>query len=77
MLLAQTGTSLPTGVTQGTLYYVVGAATDTIQISTSSGGSAVNITANGGGRIVKVVPQTIGSGSLLSFPVGTLTFTEA
>lgn len=77
VFLAQTGTSLPTGITQGTLYYVIGAATDTFQISTSSGGSAVNITANGGGRVVRVIPQTIGSGSLLSFPVGTLTLTEA
>lgn len=76
VVLALPGTSLPTGLTQGTLYYVVGSATDTLQLSTSSGGAAINLTTNGGGRIVKVVPQAVGSGGLLSFPVGTLTFTE-
>lgn len=37
---------VPTGVTPGTLYYVVNKTDDTFQISTSSGGSAVNLTTN-------------------------------
>lgn len=76
VVLGLTGTSLPTGLTQGTLYYVIGSSTDTLQLSTSAGGAAINLTANGGGRIVKVVPQAVGASGLLSFPVGTLIFTE-
>jgi hypothetical protein len=34
--------ALPTGVTAGTVYYVINKATDTLQISTTSGGTAVN-----------------------------------
>src|SRR6185436_2482651 len=49
--------SLPTGLTEGTIYYVVGAATDTFQVSTTSGGSAVNLTAVGELFFQKVVPE--------------------
>ena len=34
--------ALPTGVTAGTVYYVINKATDTLQISASSGGAAIN-----------------------------------
>lgn len=55
--------SLPTGITEGTLYFVVGAATNTFQISTSSGGSALDITALGGGEGFwqRVVPEVFAS----------------
>lgn len=41
-----TGT-LPTGITAGTVYYVINANTDDFQISATSGGSALNITGAG------------------------------
>ena len=57
--------SLPTGLSEGTLYYVVGVTTDTFQVSTSSGGSAVDITAGGELFFVKCVPETFtGQGTL-------------
>ena len=46
--LTTTGT-LPTGLSTGTLYYVISATTDTFKLSTSYGGAAVNITAAAGG----------------------------
>lgn len=76
VVLAVTGTSLPSGLTQGTLYYVIAAATDTIQVSATSGGSAINITANGGGRVAKVVPQTVSTNFIPTFATGALTFRE-
>lgn len=50
---------LPTGLTEGTIYYVVGAATNTFQVSTTSGGSVVDITALAGGEgyFQRVVPE--------------------
>lgn len=38
---------LPTGLTAGTVYWVISVASDVIQVSTSQGGGAVNITAAG------------------------------
>lgn len=39
--LSTTG-ALPTGLTAGTVYYIVNAATDTYQLSATSGGAAIN-----------------------------------
>lgn len=41
--------SLPGGLSAATMYYVIDATTDTFKVSTSSGGSAVNITTAGSG----------------------------
>lgn len=57
--------SLPTGLAEGTLYYVVGVTTDTFQVSLTSGGAAVDITAGGHLFFVKCVPETfVGQGTL-------------
>lgn len=52
--------TLPTGVSEGTVYFVVNSATNTFKVSTTQGGSAVDITAVGGGEGFwqKVVPET-------------------
>lgn len=51
--------SLPTGLTAGVVYYVIatGLATDVLEVSTSSGGSAVDITGEGPLMVQKVVPE--------------------
>jgi hypothetical protein len=48
---------LPAGLVEGTVYYVVGAATDTFQVSTTLGGSAVNVTADGECFFVRCIPE--------------------
>lgn len=63
------GESLPAGLTEGTVYFVVGAATDTYQVSLTSGGAAVDITAQGEVYWANCVPETFGS-------AGTLTLTD-
>jgi hypothetical protein len=40
---AAAGVALPTGLTVGTIYYVVSASNDTFEISATSGGSAITI----------------------------------
>jgi hypothetical protein len=42
--------TLPTGLTEGTIYFVVSATTNTFKVSLTSGGAAVDITAVGGGE---------------------------
>src|SRR6185503_5285151 len=55
------GVSLPTGITEGTRYFVLasGLATDAFKVSTTSGGSALDVTAAGGGFVQKSLAITI------------------
>jgi hypothetical protein len=54
--------SLPTGVTEGTLYFVVGAATNSFQVATTSGGSAVSLSVTASqGFFQRVVPEVFAS----------------
>lgn len=66
--------TLPTGTTEGTIYFVVASATNTFKVSLTSGGAAVDITALGGGEGFwqRVVPETFAAQGQLSIPVGTL-----
>ena len=49
------GVALPTGIAQGTRYFVIatGLTTDAFKVSTTSGGAALDITAAGGGMVAK------------------------
>lgn len=58
---AVSGLSLPTGVVEGTVYFVVTATTDDFQLSATSGGAAINITAIGGGFAQKLVAEVFGA----------------
>jgi len=68
---APSGTTLPTGLSLTTLYFVVGSATDSFQLSLTSGGAAVDITANGEVAFFRTVPQTFAVSGNLILPVTT------
>lgn len=55
------GAILPAGVTEGTPYFVVQATTNSFKVSTTSGGSAVDLTGRGAGFAAAIVPETFGS----------------
>lgn len=55
------GDPLPTGLSEGTVYYVISATTDDLQLSATSGGSAINITGIGAGFLQKIVEETFGA----------------
>lgn len=61
-VFAPPGGSLPTGLTSGTLYYAISVSGNQLQLSTTSGGSAVNVTADGQFIAYKVTPITMGGG---------------
>lgn len=63
---------LPTGLTEGTLYYVINASTDTFQVSTTSGGAAVNVTANGECAFQQCAPETFTQQGTFKIPAGSL-----
>lgn len=48
-IVLSTSGSLPTGLAVGTVYYVINAATNTFNVATSAGGSAVNTSSAGSG----------------------------
>lgn len=55
--------ALPTGLSEGTIYFVVASTTDAFKVSTTSGGAAVDITAVGGGELFwqRVVAESFGA----------------
>lgn len=55
------GVALPTGLSEGTVYYVISATTDDLALSLTSGGAAVNITAVGSGFLQRIVEETFGA----------------
>lgn len=58
---AVAGDPLPTPLAEGTVYFVINATTDDLQLSATSGGAAVAITAIGAGMLQKIVPETFGA----------------
>jgi hypothetical protein len=57
------GGTPPGGLTEGTIYFVVGATTDTIQVAVTSGGAAINLTTQASAQclVSKIVPETYGA----------------
>lgn len=66
--------SLPTGtgLTEGSILYVVGAATDSFQLALTSGGSAVDVTATGEFYFQRVVPEVFASQGQITVAAGAL-----
>lgn len=56
---AAAGAALPTGLVEGTIYFVIatGLTTDVFSVSATSGGAAVDITANGDGEFQTILPE--------------------
>lgn len=70
------GSALPTGLTEGTIYWVVSVAGNDITVSTTQGGAAVNITAAGDGVAIECSPLDVGIGVTPSFAIGALVVLE-
>ena len=70
------GTTLPTGVTEGTVYWVKTIATDTITISTTQGGATLDITATGDGLAYRVTPNVPQLGVAFKLAAGAIIYEE-
>jgi hypothetical protein len=64
--------TLPAGLTEGTIYFVVGATTDTFQVSTTSGGSAVNITGIGEMYFAETIPEVFAGQGVITVAASAL-----
>jgi len=68
---APTGAVLPTGLAEGTVYFVKTVAGDVITVSATQGGAAVNLTAVGDGVAYRVSPIVVANGVTPILGVGT------
>lgn len=64
---SELGPALPAGITAGTIYFVLaaGLTTTAFAVSTTSGGSALNVTADGGCIVRKIGVQSLLAGNLV------------
>ena len=73
-LLFDLGGTTPSGVSIGTTYYIVSASGTTFKLSATSGGSEIDITTDGSGRIALLTSKTIQNGDTASFATSAFTF---
>jgi hypothetical protein len=71
-LTAVLAESLPTGLNATTIYYIVGVTTNTFQLSLTSGGAAVDITAQGELFWQRVTPELFSAAGNLVTSIGAL-----
>jgi hypothetical protein len=67
------GAPLPAPLAEGTIYYVVAATTDDLQLSLTLGGAAINITAVGSGFIQRIVEEVFGAQGTHTVTTATMT----
>lgn len=70
------GSSLPTGITEGTLYWVKTSATDTITISATQGGATLDITGVGDGVCIKATTLAVSVNIQPELAIGQLVISE-
>ena len=75
-VLAVPGATLPTGVSEGTTYFVISVSGDTFSLSATQGGGAINITAAGSGLIAKITTKPVLTDDTPSFAVNALQIRE-
>jgi hypothetical protein len=68
--------SLPAGLTQDLIYFVVSAATDTFKVSLTSGGAAVNITGQGELYFASITPEVFASQGTSTIAAGAIDLIE-
>lgn len=60
VVVSKTLGALPTGVTDGGIYYVSAQTTDTFKLAATAGGSAIDLTASGRAMIRQITPEVFG-----------------
>lgn len=58
--------TLPTGLVEGTVYYVRDALTNSLALAATSGGAAIDLTAIGSGHLQRLIEETFGAQGTLS-----------
>lgn len=69
--------TFPSGITDGTSYYVVNKSTDDYQLSLTLGGAAIDITGSGAITAAVVGSKGVTNTKVFAIAAGAITFTEA
>ena len=70
------GTVIPGGITEGTVYFVLTVTGDVITVGTSQGGGAITISAAGDGLAYRVTPIPVSAGITPKLGAGALIYEE-
>lgn len=70
------GTTIPGGVTEGTVYFVVSVTGDVITVSLTSGGASITISSAGDGLAYRVTPLSITAGVTQKMAAGAIIYEE-
>lgn len=70
------GTTLPGGITEGTVYFVKTVSGNDITVSTTSGGAAVTISSAGDGLAYRVTPIAVSTGITPKLSAGAIIYEE-
>lgn len=70
------GSSLPTGITEGVLYWVKTQSANVITVSATQGGATLDITAVGDGICIKAMTLAVSAGVTPEFGIGALIVQE-
>jgi hypothetical protein len=73
VVFAGAGATLPTGLTAGTIYYVVNASGATAKLAATSGGTAIDLTGDGAGIIQAITLESYGAQGTFTLSSDTLT----
>lgn len=77
VMLPAFGNALPTGITEGTIYYVKTVPdADTFTLAATLGGSTLNITAAGCGIVQKITPYVIATGATPTLTTSSAVFED-
>jgi hypothetical protein len=68
------GGTMPGGFVAGTIYYVISASGATFELSATSGGSAISVTAAGSGIVQSVTPEVYGAQGAYTLSSESLSF---
>jgi hypothetical protein len=66
------GEALPAGVSEGTIYWVVSATTDSFKLAATQGGAAINLTTGGEGYWQRIIPEVFGAQGQITVAAGAL-----
>lgn len=67
------GSTLPTGLTAGTVYYVKSPSSDSFQLSATNGGTAITLSADGAGYVQAITVEAFSGAGTLSVTSGSMT----
>ena len=72
VVFASPGSTVPSGLTAGTVYFVKSPSSDSFSLSATSGGSAITLTGDGSGIVQAIAVETFASQGVFTITAGSV-----